>query len=106
MLRLGRGLLTLVVFLRELAARLDERQEFWLLVALFCRHFRLKLSSLLLLDLLHGLEEELLDVAALVENHLTYLFKVAALLVLLPDALVKIAELLMLLSHDLLVLEL
>ena len=106
LLRLGRCLLTLVVLLRELAARLDERQEFWLLVALFCRHFCLKLSPLLLLDLLHRLEEELLDVAALVEDHLTYLFKVAALLVLLSDALVKIAELLMLLSHDLLVLEL
>ena len=106
LLRLGRSLLTLVVLLRELAARLDERQEFWLLVALFCRHFCLKLSPLLLLDLLHGLEEELLDVAALVENHLTYLFKVAALLVLLSDALVQIAELLVLLSHDLLVLEL
>ena len=48
----------------------------------------------------------MLDVAPLVEDHLTYLFKVAALLVLLSDALVKIAELLMLLSHDLLVLEL
>ena len=106
LLRLGRGLLTLVVLLRELAARLDEGQEFWLLVALFCRHFRLKLPPFLLLHLLHGLEEELLDVAALVEDHLTYLFKVAALLVLLSDALVQIAKLLVLLSHDLFVLEL
>ena len=48
----------------------------------------------------------MLDVAALVEDHLTYLFKVAALLVLLPDTLVQIAELLVLLSHDLFVLEL
>ena len=41
LLRLRRGLLTLVVLLGELASRFDERQEFGLLVTLFCRHFRL-----------------------------------------------------------------
>ena len=75
-------------------------------MALLSGHFSLKLSALLLFDLLHRLEEELLDVASLVEDHLADLLQVAALLVLLPDALVQVSQLFMLLAHDLLVLEL
>lgn len=75
-------------------------------MALLSGHFSLKLSALLLFDLLHRLEEELLDVASLVEDHLADLLQVAALLVLLPDALVQVSQLFMLLTHDLLVLEL
>ena len=75
-------------------------------MALLSGHFSLKLSALLLFDLLHRLEEELLDVASLVEDHLADLLQVAALLVLLPDALVQVSQLFVLLTHDLLVLEL
>ena len=75
-------------------------------MALLSGHFSLKLSSLLLFDLLHRLEEELLDVASLVEDHLADLLQVATLLVLLPDALVQVSQLFVLLTHDLLVLEL
>ena len=75
-------------------------------MALLSGHFSLKLSALLLFDLLHRLEEELLDVASLVEDHLADLLQVATLLVLLPDALVQVSQLFMLLTHDLLVLEL
>ena len=75
-------------------------------MALFSRKLLLKLSSFLLLDLLHGLEEELFDVGALVQYHLANRFQVRALLVFLTDRLVEIFELLLLLVHNLLVLEL
>ena len=75
-------------------------------MALFSCKLLLKLSSFLLLDLLHGLEEELFDVGALVQDHLANRFQVGALLVFLTDRLVEILELLLLLIHDLLVLEL
>ena len=75
-------------------------------MALLSGHFSLELSALLLFDLLHRLEEELLDVTSLVEDHLADLLQVAALLILLPDALVQVSQLFVLLAHDLLVLEL
>ena len=75
-------------------------------MALLSGHFSLELPALLLFDLFHRLEEELLDVASLVEDHLADLLQVAALLVLLPDALVQVSQLFVLLTHDLLVLEL
>lgn len=66
LLRLRGALLALVVLLREFASRLYQRQEFWLLVTLVGSQFRFHLATLLLLDLLHGFKEELLDVGALV----------------------------------------
>ena len=75
-------------------------------MALLRGHFSLELPPLLLFDLLHRLEEKLFDVASLIEDHLADLLQVAALLVLLPDALVQVSQLFVLLTHDLLVLEL
>jgi len=63
-------LLTLEVLLGELAAWLDKRQEFRLLMLLLTSQVYFELAPLFLLNLLHGLEEELLDIAALVEDHL------------------------------------
>ena len=74
----------------------------WLLLGLLS----LELSSLLLLDLLHGLKEELLDIAPLVKDHLTDSFQIGAFRALHPDGLSQVFQLLMLLSDDLLVLKL
>ena len=106
LLWLCRCLLAFVVLLWEFAAGFDQGQEFGLLMALFSRKLLLKLPSFLLFDLLHGLEEELFDVRALVQDHLANRFQVRALLILLTDWLVEVLELLLLLVHDLLILEL
>lgn len=75
-------------------------------MALFCLHLLFKLSTFLFFDLLHGFQEKLLNVRALVENHLTNRFQVATFLILLSDRFVEILKLLMLLTDNLLVLKL
>lgn len=66
----------------------------------------LELSSLFLLDLLHGLEEELLDVRPLIKDHLSQSFQVDAFLHLESAGLGQTLELFVLFLDDLLVLEL
>lgn len=75
-------------------------------MALFSLHLLFELSTFLFLDLLHGFQEELLNVRTLVENHLTDRFQVATLLVLLSDRLTEILKLFMLLTDNLLILKL
>ena len=45
-------------------------------MALLSLHFCLHLTTLLFLHLLHGLKEELLNVTALIQDHLTDLLQV------------------------------
>ena len=65
---------------------------------------RMQLASFLLPDLLESLQEELLNVTALVQYHLTKRFKVLDFLRLHPNALPRVPDLLALLLDDLLVL--
>lgn len=103
---LGRVLMALKVLFRKFAAWFDQGKELWFMETLLCRHFRFKLSSLLLLDLFHRLEEELLDVWSLVKDHLANWFEVRAFLVLLTNWFVQVFKLFMLFPYDLLILEL
>lgn len=66
----------------------------------------LQLAPLLLFDLFHGLEEELLNVTALVENHLSECLQIGALLDLHLIRLSQSLQLFILLLDDLLILEL
>ena len=102
----GRWVLALIVLLWEFAARLDQRQELWLLVRSLCCDLSFHLSTLFFFDLLHRFKEELLDVGTLVQDHLTYLLQTWSFSVLLPNRLVQIVKLFMLLANDLLILEL
>jgi hypothetical protein len=103
---LTRCLLRLVVFLRKFAAWLNKRQELWGLLWYILSLLFLQLSSLLLLDLFHGLKEELLNVAPLIQNHLCDSFQVCTLHALHPNRLCQVLQLLVLFTNDLLVLEL
>ena len=99
-------MLTLVIFLRKLAARFNQGKELWLLVRRLLSKFSFHLTTLLFFDLLHRLKEELFDVRALVKDHLADLLQTIAFVVLLSNRLVKIVQFFVLLSDDLFVLEL
>lgn len=55
-----------------LALRFDERQELRRLGSLCLLHFSFEFLSLFFFNLLHSLQEKLLNITSLVEYHLTH----------------------------------
>jgi hypothetical protein len=106
----GKGALE-VWHLGELGSRLDQREELRLsevlvLKALLFLKLRLEFAALLLLHLLKGLQEELLDVRALVQNHLANSLEIKQLCSFETNRLLQRCQLMVLLLNHLLVLEL